>query len=145
MAVSRLLADAAEINQYPKSDSLTWSFDTKLSGSSIPHLAKVNSAKVPSASEDPAAVTTEKLDDQKLDCQQQNSVVVNGRKTDEKGDFLHQIRAKSFNLKRIETSRSTNAPGTTASDKVTAILQKANEIRKAVASDDGEDDGWSDT
>lgn len=143
--VSRLLADAAEINQYPKSDSLTWSFDTKLSGSSIPHLAKVNSAKVPSASEDPAAVTTEKLDDQKLDCQQQNSVVVNGRKTDEKGDFLHQIRAKSFNLKRIETSRSTNAPGTTASDKVTAILQKANEIRKAVASDDGEDDGWSDT
>lgn len=62
----------------------------------------------------------------------------------EKEDFLHQIRAKSFNLRRTVPAKPTGTTGPPASVKVTAILEKANAIRKAVGSDDGEDN-WSDT
>ncbi|OWM80196.1 hypothetical protein CDL15_Pgr019360 [Punica granatum] len=70
----------------------------------------------------------------------------NGLAPDDKEDFLQQIRAKSFNLRRTATAKTT-APtqAVTANVKVCAILKKANAIRQAVGSDDGEDDSWSDT
>ncbi|KAJ8549483.1 hypothetical protein K7X08_033190 [Anisodus acutangulus] len=68
----------------------------------------------------------------------------NGRGINEKEDFLHQIRAKSFNLRRTVQAKPTGTTGPPASVKVTAILEKANAIRQAVGSDDGEDN-WSDT
>lgn len=68
------------------------------------------------------------------------------KETDEREDFLLQIRNKSFNLRRTETVRPTAATARTTSENVTAILEKANAIRQAVASDDGEEnDCWSDT
>ncbi|XP_002522581.2 protein SCAR3 isoform X1 [Ricinus communis] len=64
---------------------------------------------------------------------------------DEKEDFLHQIRRKSFTLRRTVAAKPTFAAGPAANDKVTAILEKAIAIRQAVGSDDGEDDDtWSD-
>lgn len=68
----------------------------------------------------------------------------NDRGINEKEDFLHQIRAKSFNLRRTVSAKPTGTTGPPASVKVTAILEKANAIRQAVGSDDGEDN-WSDT
>ncbi|KAI5657342.1 hypothetical protein M9H77_26135 [Catharanthus roseus] len=70
---------------------------------------------------------------------------VNGKEMEEKEDFLHQIRTKSFSLRRTEIGKPTVPTGTPTSLRVTAILQKANAIRQAVGSDDGEDDNWSDT
>ncbi|XP_030462059.2 SCAR-like protein 2 isoform X1 [Syzygium oleosum] len=68
------------------------------------------------------------------------------KETDEREDFLLQIRNKSFNLRRTETGKPTAATARTASGNVTAILEKANAIRQAVASEDGdENDSWSDT
>ncbi|KAL0363462.1 UNVERIFIED_CONTAM: protein SCAR3 [Sesamum calycinum] len=69
-----------------------------------------------------------------------------GKSMDEKEDFLQQIRTKSFNLRPTVTARSTVPLGESPNIQVTAILKKANAIRQAVGSDDGEDDGnWSDT
>ncbi|XP_027917627.1 protein SCAR1 isoform X2 [Vigna unguiculata] len=69
-----------------------------------------------------------------------------GKETDEREDFLYQIRTKAFNLRPTVTGKSNDATGPTANVKVTAILEKANAIRQVVASDDGEDDdNWSDT
>ncbi|KAI3440014.1 Protein SCAR (Protein WAVE) [Psidium guajava] len=68
------------------------------------------------------------------------------KETDEREDFLLQIRNKSFNLRRTETVRPAVATALTTSGNVTAILEKANAIRQAVASDDGDEhDSWSDT
>lgn len=66
-----------------------------------------------------------------------------GKSTDE-NDFLHQIRTKSFSLRPTMTARPTVPSGAPATVQVNAILEKANAIRQAVASD-AEDDGWSDT
>ncbi|KAK4440049.1 protein SCAR3 [Sesamum alatum] len=69
-----------------------------------------------------------------------------GKSMDEKEDFLQQIRTKSFNLKPTVTAKPTVPLGESPNIQVTAILKKANAIRQAVGSDDGEDDGnWSDT
>lgn len=77
----------------------------------------------------------------------QNESKMNGKVGDEKEDFLQQIRTKSLNLRRTSTARPTTTatPAGPTSIKVTAILEKATAIRQAVASDDGEDDTWSDT
>ncbi|XP_052201933.1 protein SCAR3-like isoform X2 [Diospyros lotus] len=84
---------------------------------------------------------------QKPDGQKEDNRAINGGGIDEKEDFLHQIREKSFNLRRTATEKPAVTPGPTANVKVTAILEKANAIRQAVGSDDGEedDDKWSDT
>ncbi|XP_030547198.2 SCAR-like protein 2 [Rhodamnia argentea] len=67
------------------------------------------------------------------------------KETDEREDFLLQIRNKSFNLRRAETVRPAVATALNTSGNVTAILEKANAIRQAVASNDGdENDSWSD-
>ncbi|KZV51091.1 hypothetical protein F511_01883 [Dorcoceras hygrometricum] len=65
---------------------------------------------------------------------------------EEMGDFLHQIRTRSFNLRPIVTSKPAAPTGTQqASVQVNAILEKANAVRQVVRSDDEEDNGtWSD-
>ncbi|KAL3519981.1 hypothetical protein ACH5RR_018130 [Cinchona calisaya] len=66
------------------------------------------------------------------------------KEIEEKDDFLHQIRTKSFSLRRTVTAKPTATTVLPTSIQVTAILKKANEIRQAVGSD-GEDDNWSET
>ncbi|KFK36316.1 hypothetical protein AALP_AA4G106600 [Arabis alpina] len=62
------------------------------------------------------------------------------------GDFLHQIRTKQFNLRRVVTTK-TSSLETTMNTNISMILEKANSIRQAVASEngDGESDSWSDS
>ncbi|KAL0722321.1 hypothetical protein Bca4012_036920 [Brassica carinata] len=64
----------------------------------------------------------------------------------EPGDFLHQIRTKQFTLRRVVTTKASSSEATTNTN-FSAILEKANSIRQAVASDDGdgESDTWSDS
>nr|KYP45736.1 Protein SCAR3 [Cajanus cajan] len=88
----------------------------------------------------------DKLDQQKLKGQKEANQLRMEKETDEREDFLYQIRTKAFNLRPTITGKSNDATGPTANVKVTAILEKANAIRQVVASDDGEDDdNWSDT
>lgn len=86
------------------------------------------------------------LEQQKLKGQKEANLLRMGKETDEREDFLYQIRTKAFNLRPTITGKSNDSSGPTANVKVTAILKKANAIRQVVASDDGEDDdNWSDT
>ncbi|KAK7247157.1 hypothetical protein RIF29_42034 [Crotalaria pallida] len=88
----------------------------------------------------------DKQDQQKLNGKKESNQLRMGKEVDEREDFLQQIRTKSFNLRRTTTGKPNATIGPTASDKVTAILEKANAIRQVVGSDDGEDDdNWSDT
>ncbi|KAM7255216.1 hypothetical protein ACFE04_020457 [Oxalis oulophora] len=83
----------------------------------------------------------------KLNREIESEVAESGKGFDEKDDFLQQIRTKSFNLRPTFTVRPPAASSNPATNvKITAILEKANAIRQAVASDDSEDvDNWSDT
>ncbi|CAL9235476.1 unnamed protein product [Arabidopsis halleri] len=67
-------------------------------------------------------------------------------KEPEAGDFLHQIRTKQFNLRRVVRTK-TSLSEATMNTNISVILEKANSIRQAVASDDGdgESDTWSDS
>ncbi|XP_022139966.1 protein SCAR3-like isoform X2 [Momordica charantia] len=77
--------------------------------------------------------------------QKEKNRIGNGNVMDAREDFLQQIRAKSFNLRRTVTEKPTTTAGPATHVKVTAILEKANAIRQAVGSDNGEDDdSWSD-
>ncbi|KAK7359216.1 hypothetical protein VNO77_01167 [Canavalia gladiata] len=87
-----------------------------------------------------------RLDGQKLNGHREANQLRMGKETDEREDFLYQIRTKAFNLRPTVTGKSNDTTGPAANVKVTAILEKANAIRQVVASDDGEDDdNWSDT
>ncbi|KAM1033210.1 hypothetical protein TB2_036231 [Malus domestica] len=84
--------------------------------------------------------------DQHLNGQKEADQALNGKGIDEKEDFLQQIRTKSFNLRRTVPAKAADTPVPTTNVKVTAILEKANAIRQAVGSDEGDDDDtWSDT
>ncbi|KAL1219252.1 Protein SCAR1 [Cardamine amara subsp. amara] len=67
-------------------------------------------------------------------------------KETETGDFLHQIRTKQFNLRRVVTTKTPSSEAMMNTN-FSVILEKANSIRQAVASDDGdgETDTWSDS
>ncbi|KAJ8545443.1 hypothetical protein K7X08_018026 [Anisodus acutangulus] len=119
-------------------------FDHKVSGSTISHQPKPPPFKQNQFIE--AAFTLKIKQPHSIDTtgQQFADHGENGRGINEKEDFLHQIRAKSFNLRRTVPAKATGTTGPPASVKVTAILEKANAIRQAVGSDDGEDN-WSDT
>ncbi|MCL7023244.1 hypothetical protein MKW94_017927 [Papaver nudicaule] len=70
----------------------------------------------------------------------------NGKDLNERQDLLHQIRSKSFNLRRTVPARPDLITGPTSNNKVAEMLQKANAIRQAfVGSDDGEDGSWSES
>ncbi|KNA15523.1 hypothetical protein SOVF_097440 [Spinacia oleracea] len=142
--VSRLF-DEVMLKQNQVSDSLSQSFVPRLLNSAIAQPAKVDLAKlVSTAHESATIVEPKKVEDQKF-VQEQTYHAEKEKETDDKGDFLHQIRTKSFNLKRTGPTRSTYTPTPATSNKITAILQKASAIRKVVGSDEGEDDSWSDT
>ncbi|CAL1410382.1 unnamed protein product [Linum trigynum] len=82
-------------------------------------------------------------DEQKLNWVKEANQPANGKVMDEHDDFLHQIRSKSFSLRPTAPSK-TLVSETTANNRVTEILKKANAIRQAVASDVDDDDAWSD-
>ncbi|XP_062218762.1 SCAR-like protein 2 isoform X2 [Phragmites australis] len=64
---------------------------------------------------------------------------------DEREELLQQIRSKTFNLRRTNASKTDTSSQSTANSNVVAILEKANAIRQAVASEEGgDDDNWSD-
>ncbi|KAF2305317.1 hypothetical protein GH714_003663 [Hevea brasiliensis] len=121
--------------------------DLKLSGSTISQQHKP--APDNEQQTDEEAITFKpksKQDHCQLNAQKEVNLPPNGKGLDEKEDFLHQIRAKSFTLRRTVTAKPTFTSVPATNDKVSAILEKANAIRQAVGSDDGEDDDtWSDT
>ncbi|KAG2594954.1 SCAR-like protein 2 isoform X1 [Panicum virgatum] len=64
---------------------------------------------------------------------------------DEREELLQQIRSKTFNLRRTNAPKTDTSSQSAANSNVVAILEKANAIRQAVASDEGgDDDNWSD-
>uniref|UniRef100_A0A6N2KEJ7 WH2 domain-containing protein n=1 Tax=Salix viminalis TaxID=40686 RepID=A0A6N2KEJ7_SALVM len=120
-------------------------FEIKPLESTVPQQPKPAPVAEQKMKDDTLAFKPKSKDQQKLNCQKEANQSANGKDIDEKEDFLHQIRTKSFTLRRTATAKPTISSGPTASNKVSAILEKANAIRQAVASDDGEDDDWSDT
>ncbi|XP_010264501.1 PREDICTED: protein SCAR2-like [Nelumbo nucifera] len=68
-----------------------------------------------------------------------------GPRKDERDSLLEQIRAKSFNLKPVVTTRPIIQRSKTNLN-VVAILEKANAMRQAlVGSDEDDGDSWSDS
>ncbi|KAK8524526.1 hypothetical protein V6N13_015544 [Hibiscus sabdariffa] len=158
--VSKPCFDEAEERQHALSESLRHELDLKLLGSTISENPKPPFVNQQQIQDNVIALEPEKKVDQekyrqkdlcmyvnleKLNMQKDANQLISGRGVDEKEEFLHQIRTKSFNLRPTVTAKPTvtSAPKTNVS--VAAILQKASAIRQAVASDDGEDDDtWSD-
>ncbi|KAH1066150.1 hypothetical protein J1N35_031137 [Gossypium stocksii] len=141
--VSKPCFNEAEERQHALSESLRHELDLELLSSFVsqkPEPPLVNQQKRNDKAN--ALKPEKKVDEEKNNEQKGVSLLSGGRGMDEKEDFLHQIRTKSFNLKPTATARPTVISGPTANVQVTAILQKANAIRQAVGSDD--DDNWSD-
>lgn len=133
----------AEERQHALSESLRHELDLKLLSSFVsqkPEPPLVNQQEINDKAN--ALKPEKKVDEEKNNGQEGVSLLSGGGGMDEKEDFLHQIRTKSFNLRPTATARPTVISGPTANVQVTAILQKANAIRQAVGSDD--DDNWSD-
>ncbi|CAL9148049.1 unnamed protein product [Musa hybrid cultivar] len=91
----------------------------------------------------------EKQDQQKLNGPKRSTHCVSHKEVDTREDLLHQIRNKSFNLRRTAKSTPSDIPRPTTdatSGNVAAILKKASAIRQAFVSSDegGDDDSWSD-
>lgn len=89
----------------------------------------------------------DKSEQLKLNGHERSKKAVGGdiKSLDEREELLQQIRSKTFNLRRTNASKADGSSQSTASSNVAAILEKANAIRQAVASDEGgDDDTWSD-
>lgn len=140
-------SDVAEYKQYNVSDALRHALDQKLSGSTTSQERESVLGDQQLTNKEAVVIRESKTEDvQKLNGKKEVNQNANGKGIDEKEDFLHQIRTKSFSLRPTVTARPTFSSAPSANVKVTAILEKANAIRQAVASDDGEDDdNWSDT
>ncbi|KAF2305298.1 hypothetical protein GH714_003545 [Hevea brasiliensis] len=107
--------------------------DLKLSGSTISQQHKP--APDNEQQTDEEAITFKpksKQDHCQLNAQKEVNLPPNGKGLDEKEDFLHQIRAKSFTLRRTVTAKPTFTSVPATNDKVSAILEKANAIRQAL-------------
>ncbi|KDO77857.1 hypothetical protein CISIN_1g001053mg [Citrus sinensis] len=151
--LSKPHSDVAEHKQYSEkqyhvSDALRHALDQELSGCTMSQERESGPGDQQLTNKEVVAhIRESKLEDQqKLNGKKEVNQSANGKGMDEKEDFLHQIRTKSFSLRPTVAARPTFSPAPGANVKVTAILEKANAIRQAVASDDGEDDdNWSDT
>ncbi|OMO65377.1 protein SCAR3-like protein [Corchorus olitorius] len=146
--VSKPALVEAEERQHALSESLRHELDLRLLGSTVSPKPKPPSANQQQINDEAIALKPEKKHMEKVHFNRQKEAnqLSSGRGMDEKEDFLHQIRTKSFNLRPTVTAKPTVTSGPTTNVKVTAILQKASAIRQAVGSDDGEDDdNWSDT
>ncbi|KAL2930874.1 Protein SCAR1 [Bienertia sinuspersici] len=117
--VQQTALDEVEDNQDKKSDSLSQSFVPKLADPLIAHPAKVESAKLISTTHESTTIAKPKkpVEEQKFG-QKQTYHEEKERKMDNGGDFLHQIRTKSYNLKRTEPTRPIYAPTTATSTKL---------------------------
>ncbi|KAJ6396758.1 hypothetical protein OIU77_021728 [Salix suchowensis] len=145
--VSKPHSDISEGKLHAISEGDEHGFDLKLLESTVPQQPKPSPADDQKMNEDVIAFKPKSKEQgqQKLNCHKEANQYANGMDTDEKEDFLHQIRAKSFTLRRAAKAKPTLSSGPTVNNKVSAILEKASVIRQAVASDDGEDDDtWSD-
>ncbi|KAL8130337.1 hypothetical protein V2J09_019492 [Rumex salicifolius] len=120
-------------------------------GSAFPHLTKPSSEDLIHTASEHLNVTANNMhsaeQNLKATAQKKLNQAGNADRVDDRDDFLHQIRARSFNLRKTGLLKPAPTPAPPPpSVKVTAILEKAKTIRQAVASDDGEeDDPWSDT
>ncbi|KAJ7947085.1 protein SCAR3-like isoform X2 [Quillaja saponaria] len=147
--VSKPDLDMTDDMQQYTSQAIGYRYNMELSDSSISQQPKSSPAMEKQSHKGHEAIAQElknKPDLQKLNEPKDDIQPSNGKDLDEREDFLHQIRTRSFNLRRTVTAKPNVTPGSTTNIKVTAILEKANAIRQAVASDDGEDDdNWSET
>ncbi|WCJ27201.1 SCAR family protein [Euphorbia peplus] len=135
-----------EDKQNTISEAHSCAADPNLSGSTVFQQYKPATANDQQVNEEALAFRLKGKDQWKQNLQKEANLPTNDNGVDEKDDFLNQIRAKSFTLRRTVTAKANFASGPAANNKVTAILEKANAIRQAVGSDDGEDeDSWSDT
>ncbi|XP_052183308.1 protein SCAR3 isoform X2 [Diospyros lotus] len=126
------------------SNALNHAFDMKAMESTISPESCPIPVKPQQNTDKAITFTPKKPEAHKLNLENHVNQAINYKSIDEKEDFLHQIRTKSFSLRRTVTEKQTDTPAHTASDKVVAILVKANAIRQAVGSDDCDDeDGWS--
>ncbi|KAK4589671.1 hypothetical protein RGQ29_020297 [Quercus rubra] len=141
--MSKPHVDVSEDKEDNLYEALKSAFDLKLLGSAMFQQPKPAPAKQQDTNKEANIVEQKSKDQQKLNGQKEANQAVNGTEMDERGDFLQQIRSKSFNLRRTVTAKPTNTPGPT-NVKVTAILEKANAIRQAVGDDGDDDDTWSD-
>ncbi|KAE8699371.1 SCAR family protein, putative isoform 3 [Hibiscus syriacus] len=141
--VSKPCFNEAEERQHALSQSLRHELDLKLLGSFVYQKHDPPPFNQQQRNDEAIALKPEKkVGQENLSGQKEANQLCGGRGMDEKEDFLHQIRTKSFNLRPTVTARPNVISGHTTNVKVTAILQKANAIRQAVGSDD--DDNWSD-
>ncbi|KAL1826816.1 hypothetical protein ACET3Z_005228 [Daucus carota] len=136
--------DMATENQVPSVKALKHEFDQKLQFSTISHQQKVEPFNHGNMETIGCTKNKKHPDGQKLNLQKDSNQSPNSKVTDENEDFLQQIRSKSLSLRRTIIERPNLGPGVPTNVSVTAILEKANAIRQAVGSDDGEDnDSWS--
>ncbi|XP_057466036.1 protein SCAR3-like [Actinidia eriantha] len=141
--VTKTCSDVTVGNRISVSEELNRAFGMKTLCSAISPQSKPIPIKHQQNIDEATVFTTKsKPGWQKTNEHQEIHEAINGRGIDEKDHLLHQIRTKSFSLRRTTAENSSATPEPTANVKVTAILEKANAIRQAVGSDD---DSWSDT
>ncbi|MBA0695484.1 hypothetical protein Goari_002109 [Gossypium aridum] len=143
--VSKPCVDEAEERQHALTESLRHELDLKLLGSTVSQKPKSPSFNQQQIEDAIALKPEKKVDEEKLNRQKEANQQISGQGVDEKEEFLHQIRSKSLNLRPTVSAKPSGTSGVPTNVSVITILQKANAIRQAVGSDDGEDDdNWSD-
>ncbi|XP_019157406.1 PREDICTED: protein SCAR3 isoform X3 [Ipomoea nil] len=138
----RSVSDLTDGREGSLPEGLNYTVDKKLQAATILHQPKPAPLNQDQVIEPAFGLKSKRLDLQQIDVRRVASLPAKGKEMEEKEDFLHQIRTKSFNLRPTVTAKQTQATGLPTS--VSAILEKANAIRQVVGSD-GEDDNWSDT